>query len=140
MFNSKKIHDPISLFISTFNHGIKARKKYMFLPYNRLILKIIQILYEKGYIISYKVYSSMDTRRLLSHICIWFKRYQNKELTSTIKSYYKPSYKRHKTYQQLHNIKQKQRCELLLTTPSGFKWLNECLHLKIGGILLFEIT
>lgn len=134
-----RIHDPISLFISSINHGIKANKKYVFIPYDAIILELIKIVMKRGYITSYSIYKMINKNKHYTCIRVWLARYQNKYVASSIKTYYKPSQKLSKTHTQLRKIKHADNCEMLLSTSNGLRWLDECLRFKIGGILLFEV-
>jgi len=139
MLITKRVHDPISLFISNINYGIRANKKCVFVSYHATILNLTTILMRRGYISAHRIYKMVHADTSHTCICIWLTRYQNKNVMTLLKAFYKPSQRLSKTYMQLSKIKHKEKCEMLLSTSIGFRWLDECLHLKIGGVLLFEI-
>jgi len=138
---------PISIFISIFNQGLHSKKEFILLPYHSVINELVLIFYSKNYISSYK-YITIPTyknnkRVLLTYISVSYTWYQNQSPSiNLIKSYFLPSRKLYVTFRDLEQMKKKYKGRslmILVSTQNGLLWLDDCIKLKIGGFLIFEL-
>lgn len=148
MYKSHHLHtNPISVFISIFNQGLHSKKESILLPYHHIINDLVILFYSKQYISSYKyltipVYKN-GKRVLLTYISVSYVWYQNQSpYINLLKSYFLPSRKLYMNSDQLSNMKRKYQGRslmVLVSTPRGLLWLDDCVRFKVGGFLIFEI-
>jgi small subunit ribosomal protein S8 len=105
----------------------------MYYSKTKLIIDFLNILWNEGYILGYKVCNS-DSNLLK----IFFKYKNENSIINSLKLISKPSRPIFYSLSQLYNIDSKKNL-LILSTSKGLMTINECKQAQIGGKLLLLI-
>lgn len=119
-------------FLNNIRNSIFASNKKAQFFSNKLTLKLVEILYKKGYILSYK---QIKTNNFVK-IQIVFKDKNMKNLFSGLKICSSSSRKVFLSLNQISKIEAKNKL-FLFSTNKGILDCKDCKKNKIGGILLF---
>lgn len=118
--------------LALINKGIKENKKYINIPYSLLNLKIIKLLYEKGYLLNYRLF--------YNKIKIELNIYENNLIFLNIFFYKNLQMKKFVTYKQLKRLTFVKKKKLLLSTSKGILLNEIALKYRIGGCILIEFN
>ena len=109
-----------------------AKKESFTIPYNSLCIKLLNILYKEGLILSFNTYKEVNK----TFIKIIIRYHFNNSALKNIKFISKPSRLKYLKLQDLYKIKENKRI-LFLSTSIGFLTSLECKRNKVGGKILF---
>jgi small subunit ribosomal protein S8 len=110
-----------------------SRRNFLYYSKTKLLVNFLNILWNEGYILGYKV-SSMNSNLLK----IFFK-YKNENSSITLlKSISRPSRPMFYSLSQLYKLDTKKNL-MILSTSKGLMTINECKQAQIGGKLLLLI-
>jgi len=110
-----------------------SRRNFMYYPKTRLIVNFLNILWNEGYILGYKVCN------LNSNLLKIFFKYKNKNSTmNSLKLVSKPSRPVYYSLSQLYKLDSK-KIQIIVSTSKGLMTINECKQVQTGGKLLFII-
>ena len=119
--------------ISSLKNAQQSKKSYIYIKKNRLCLTVLNILWDEGFILGYKIMPNNFKKIKI------FLKYKNKDpVIKTLKILTKPSLK------IFFNIKELWKINLnkgifIISTSKGIKTIEKCLYHNIGGELLFYI-
>jgi ribosomal protein S8 len=118
----------ISFLINLKNNSL-SKNEFTSFKYSKDIHKITILLYEEGYIQSYKI---LNTNKIFIQLRYYF----NLPIINKFKVLSSPSYSNILTKKKLHSINTK-RHTLFISTNKGLMTLQQAKEFKIGGLLLF---
>lgn len=127
------IYDGISNLIANINHGYSKNKLYINVIPNKLVFKLLNVLYGIGYIRGFVL--QIETGR----IRVFLKYFNNKRVVNLIKRISTPGRKIYWSYSKLHYMCGKTRCSYILSTSRGLLTSSEAVSSGIGGEILFMI-
>lgn len=119
------------LFCTHFKNALLINKKYLMEKNTNFIRLILNILWDNGYILFYKIYQMK--------LKITFKYYKNKPIINFIKFYKKTTKRIYFSVKQLLKFKYNKNLDFLFSTSYGLKNLTNCKKFNIGGNLLLII-
>ena len=110
-----------------------SQKFCMCQPKTKLTLTFLNILWDEGFILGYKIISSNPNSLII------FLKYKNGDpVINSIKFIFKPSRHIHYSVSQLWKLDSKKSL-IILTTPKGLMTAQECKKTQTGGKPLFII-
>ena len=110
-----------------------SRRNFMYQQKTKLIIAFLDILWDEGFILGYKIYSAD------SNILKIFLKYKNgNPVINSVKPISKPSQQIYYSVSQLWKLDSKKNL-IILTTSKGLMTVNECKRAQIGGKALFII-
>lgn len=110
-----------------------SRRNFMYCSKTKLIVDFLNILWNEGYILGYKVCNSD------SNLLKIFLKYKNENSTiNSLKSISKPSRPIFYSLSQLYKLDSKKNL-IILSTSKGLMTIDECKQAQIGGKLLLLI-
>jgi len=118
----------IYLLIKLKNFSLQ-QKEFVYIPYNKQYLEILKILYQQGFIQSYKL--QKDSRLL-----IVLRYYYSKPIFKDLKLVSKPSNSHYLKLKDLYFLSNKKYIYFISTTKGLLTGL-ECKQYGLGGKLLF---
>ena len=110
-----------------------SQKNYMRQPKTKLTIAFLNILWDEGLILSYKI-DKLDS----SLLNIFLKYKDGYPVINSIKFVFKPSRSIYYSVSQLWNLDSKKSL-IILTTPKGLMTVQECKKTQTGGKPLFII-
>nr|YP_010208979.1 ribosomal protein S8 [Skeletonema tropicum]UBA16289.1 ribosomal protein S8 [Skeletonema tropicum] len=110
-----------------------SRRNFIFQPKTKLIIAFLNILWDEGFILGYKIYAS-DPNLLK----IFLKYKNGKPAMSSLKLISKPSHQIYYSAPQLWKLDTKKSL-IVLTTNKGLMTIHECKQTHTGGKPLFII-
>lgn len=116
------------LFCTHFKNALLINKKYLIENNTKFLQLILNILWNNGYILFYKIY--------YMKLKIIFKYYKNKPVINFIKFYKKTAKKIYFSVKQIFKFKANKNTDFIFFTCYGLKNLIECKKFNIGGNLL----
>lgn len=128
------MNNQIIKFLSLLKNSSLARKKFVTINYNNLIIKCTEALYKEGLILSYSVIREQDTNE--KKIQIKLRNVDDIVLTSKIKIVSKPTNIKYLQYHQLCRITLKEKTGFF-STNKGILTLDECKKNRLGGVFSF---
>lgn len=110
-----------------------SRRNFMYYSKTKLTVDFLNILWDEGYILGYKVCNSN------SNLLKIFLKYKNENsIINSIKSISKPSRPIFYSLFQLYKLDSKKNL-IILSTSKGLMTIDECKQAQIGGKLLLLI-
>jgi ribosomal protein S8 len=128
------MNNQIIKFLSLLKNSSLAKKKFVTVNYNNLIIKCIEALYKEGLILSYSVVKEKDNND--KKIQIKLRNVDDIILTSKIKIVSKPTNIKYLQYHQLCRITLKEKTGFF-STNKGILTLDECKKNRLGGVFSF---
>lgn len=119
---------------SNLNNGQVSRKKIIFQKRTETCSKILNILWNEGYIMGYKIYCD-DPKYFL----VFLKYIKNKPCVANIHSISKPSYRVYLSVKDIWKIKNDSGL-YIFSTNKGIMSLKNCKRLNSGGELLVYLN
>jgi len=114
-------------------NSLLSRRNYMYQPKTKLTNAFLNILWNEGFILGYKISNSNPNLFKI------FLKYKNKNpVINSIKFIFKPSRHIYYSVSQLWKLDSKKNL-IILTTPKGLMTVSECKKSQIGGKPLFLI-
>jgi small subunit ribosomal protein S8 len=110
-----------------------SRRNFMYCLKTKLIVDFLNILWNEGYILGYKV-CTFDS----SLLKIFFKYKNGNSTINSLKFISKPSRSIFYSFSQLYKLDSKKNL-VILSTSQGLMTVNECKQAQIGGKLLLLI-
>lgn len=110
-----------------------SRRNFFFHPKTNLTLAFLNILWDEGFILGYKIENSEP-----GLLKIFLKYKKGNPVINSIKFIFKPSRNIHYSASQLWKIDSKKNL-IILTTPRGLMTIHECKKTHTGGKPLFII-
>jgi len=110
-----------------------SQRNWMYQPKTNLIITFLNILWDEGFILGYKIDNSD-----LSLLKIFLKYKNGNPVITTIKSITKPSRHIYYSVSQLWKLESKKSL-IILTTAKGLMTAYECKKTQIGGKPIFMI-
>lgn len=110
-----------------------SRRNFMYYPKTKLVISLLNILWNEGYILGYKI-CSMDAGLLK----IFFKYKNENSPIISMKLISKPSRSMCYSLSQLYKIDSKKNL-IIFSTSKGLMTINDCKQAQIGGKLLLII-
>lgn len=110
-----------------------SQRNFIFQPKTKLIIAFLNILWDEGFILGYKIYDS-DPNLLK----IFLKYKNGKPAMSSLKLISKPSHQIYYSASQLWKLDTKKSL-IVLTTNKGLMTIHECKQTHTGGKPLFII-
>jgi small subunit ribosomal protein S8 len=108
------------------------KKEYLTVEYSEAIFEIIKLLYNEGYLQSYRLIE--NNLKLLIYVILRY--FFNKPIFKNLKLISTNSKKKYLNFSLLNKISSK-KFTIVVSTSNGILSLNECKKKKLGGILLF---
>ena len=108
-----------------------SRRNFIFQPKTKLITAFLNILWDEGFILGYKL-SNVDS----SLLKIFLKYKNGIPVINSIKFVFKPSRDIYYSVSQLWKLDSK-KSTVILTTSKGLMTIDECKKSQIGGKPLF---
>jgi len=105
-------------------NGQMARKKYILQKYKKICKNFLNILWDEGFILGYKIHDNM--------LKIFLKYTNTKPVISSIKLISKPGHKLYYRLNQLWKINDMNGL-IIVSTNKGLMSLKNCKKHKIGG-------
>ena len=115
-------------FLIQLKNTAAINKEFFFIPFNKMILQILECLYKEGFIQSFVVINN--------YIKIFLRYYFNKNVFKNLKLISIPSRLIFIQYNNLVKILNRYRF-ILISTSKGIKTFEECKRLHLGGKILF---
>lgn len=115
-------------FLIQLKNTAAINKEFFLIPFNKMILQILECLYKEGFIQSFVV--------LNNYIKIFLRYYFNKNVFKNLKLISIPSRLIFIQYNNLVKILNRYRF-ILISTSKGIKTFEECKRLHLGGKILF---
>ena len=110
-----------------------AGKEFSYVPYNKLCLKMLNLLYDEGLIQSFKVIDSLSDNPRIKIVL----RYNfGKSIVRNLSLISRPSDLRYLKLKDLYKVKEDKKI-VVLSTSRGFLTGLNCKRFKIGGKILF---
>ncbi len=128
------MNNQIIKFLSLLKNSSLAKKKFVTVNYNNLIIKCIEALYKEGLILSYFVQKEKNNNPV--KIQIKLRNVDDIVLTSKIKIVSKPTNIKYLQYHQLCRITLKEKTGFF-STNRGILTLDECKKNRLGGVFSF---
>jgi len=114
-------------------NGQISRRNFMHQPKTKLTIAFLNILWDEGFILGYKIANSD------SNLLKIFLKYKNgNPVINSIKFVFKPSRHIYYSTSQLWKLDSKKSLTIM-TTPKGLMTISECKKNQIGGKPLFMI-
>ena len=114
---------------ASIKNGQISKKSYVIHPYKKSCEGFLNVLWDEGFILGYKI---LDSDKNFSKLKIFLKYQNNSPVINSIAALSKPSLKIYYSVKQLWKI-DSSKSTIILSTSKGFKSLNECKKLNIGG-------
>ena len=115
-------------FLIQLKNTAAINKEFFLIPFNKMILQILECLYKEGFIQSFVVINN--------YIKIFLRYYFNKNVFKNLKLISIPSRLIFIQYNNLVKILNRYRF-ILISTSKGIKTFEECKRLHLGGKILF---
>jgi small subunit ribosomal protein S8 len=129
-------NNTINLIIKLKNASL-SRKEKILVNCNSLSESLIKILYEEGFLQSFKVVEAGENDLIKNKkILVVFRYFFNKPLLSSLRVLSKPSHVRYMKFSDISNISDK-KFVFFFSTNKGILTSVECKKRKVGGKLLF---
>jgi small subunit ribosomal protein S8 len=137
-----RLYNSISNLIACLNKAVKSKKRIVSIRLTKQNKQIISLLYNEGYISSYKYLLYINKNKMSILVRIVLRYYNNNPVLHNIKHISKPG---HKKFYNLNTIRRNYRfnnigCDYVYSTNRGILTGTECLNYGIGGIPLFIIN
>lgn len=126
------MNNKIVKFLSLIKNASLVKKNHVFVCYNDLILKCVEVLYKEGLILSYSILKEKSDLK----ISIKLRNVDDMVLTSHIKLVSKPTHIKYLPYHQICRIVLKEKTGFFFTNK-GILTLDECKKNKVGGVFSF---
>lgn len=128
----------LSNFISIIKNSLLNNRLHIVFPYNKLILDIIKLLYNQGYLVGYKI---TNTNKHTYISCI-LKKVEGNYCIHDIKQISKPSQRVYYNINRLSKVNtlSKGDTTYIISTPYGVLSDKLCLSKRISGEILFKIN
>jgi len=110
-----------------------SKRKFVFQPKTKLTIALLNILWNEGFILGYKV-SYLN----LEFLKVFLKYKENKPVINSIKLISKPGRRLYYKVSQLWKLDSKKKL-FILSTSKGLMTIHECKKTRIGGQPLFII-
>jgi len=110
-----------------------SKRKFVFQPKTKLTIALLNILWNEGFILGYKV-SHLN----LEFLKVFLKYKENKPVINSIKLISKPGRRLYYKVSQLWKLDSKKKL-FVLSTSKGLMTIHECKKTRIGGQPLFII-
>ena len=118
---------------NNFKNTQLSRRNFIYYSKTKLLINFLNILWNEGYILGYKV-SSINSNLLK----IFFKYKNENSSITALKSISKPSQPIYYSLPQLYKLDSKKNL-MILSTSKGLMTINECKQAQVGGKLLLLI-
>ena len=115
------------------NNSQISKRNFIFQPKTKLIVNFLNILWNEGFILGYKLYGVNSN--LLK---IFLKYKKNKPVINSIKLFYNSGFTNHYKLSQLWKLDSKQNL-IILNTSKGLMTVQECKKNQVGGQPLFIV-
>ena len=116
--------------LANLKNGQLSKKPYIFQKKNIICSKILNILWDDGYILGYKIYSNKPY-----FFIIFLKYYKNNPCITRIHGFSKPSRRFYMSVKEIWKIENEVGL-LILSTNKGVLPLKTCKRFNVGGELL----
>lgn len=127
------VYDAVSNLIANINHGYLKNKLSVHIVPNKLVFKLLNILYDIGYIRGFSF--NPDRKR----VCVFLKYFNNKKVLNFIKRVSTPGHKIYWSYLKLRYMSVKLHYTYVVSTSKGLLLSHEAISKKVGGEILFII-
>lgn len=121
----------LGLILSRLKYAYKSNRGYVNIPNSRYVLSVIDFLFNKGFI---KHYTLIPTGELI----VYLQYYEGRCLFNNFKIVSKPSKRVYMSYTAIRSNLLKRRL-VVVSTTRGLMTSLECVSLKLGGEILFEL-
>lgn len=119
--------------ISALRNGQLAKRHSIILTYQKTCEKILEVLWNEGFILGYKNYYHQKNKNFMEKVTKIFLKYRNgKPMIKVIKQITKPGQRIYYSIKQIWKINAKSSVTII-STNKGFKTVDECKKLKLGG-------
>ena len=115
------------------NNSQISKRNFIFQPKTKLIFNFLNILWNEGFILGYKLYGVNSN--LLK---IFLKYKKNKPVINSIKLFYNSGFTNHYKLSQLWKLDSKKNL-IILNTSKGLMTVQECKKNQVGGQPLFIV-
>jgi len=115
------------------NNSQISKRNFIFQPKTKLIVNFLNILWNEGFILGYKLYGVNSN--LLK---IFLKYKKNKPVINSIKLFYNSGFTNHYKLSQLWKLDSKKNL-IILNTSKGLMTVQECKKNQVGGQPLFIV-
>ena len=123
-------------FLIKLKNASQLKKEFIVVEYNVFHIKIIQKLYNEGFIQSFSIFDKQNPNSNSCFVLINLRVFLNKPILGTLNLLSTPSLKNILTVTELYRIKSL-KYTIFLTTSLGILTLNECKKKNLGGEALF---
>lgn len=121
--------------ITSIRNGQLARKVTVVCKYKTIFPKILDVIWDEGFICGYKIITENNEKKLRI-----FLKYQNgNPVITSINFISKPGHRIYYSSKQIWKIDSNKIC-IVFSTTKGIKSLIECKKLNIGGEAIFSIN
>ena len=115
------------------NNSQISKRNFIFQPKTKLIVNFLNILWNEGFILGYKLYGVNSN--LLK---IFLKYKKSKPVINSIKLFYNSGFTNHYKLSQLWKLDSKKNL-IILNTSKGLMTVQECKKNQVGGQPLFIV-
>ena len=121
----------------TLKNASASRKELVLVPFNRLSIEFLKILYKEGFIQSFYIQKSssflLDKNYQIKVVLRFF---YNKPIISNLKIISTPSFNKYLKFKDLCKLSDKKNV-LFFSTSKGLLTSFDCKKQRVGGTLLF---
>lgn len=126
----------VSLLITLKNASL-SNKGVLKIKTTKNCLPYIRVLYKKGYIQSFKTFSSLEEENHTLTLIVYFRYYFNNSLLENLKIISTPTKKKILSLKDISRLFET-KTTVFLSTTLGVQTLIDCKKYKKGGIALFK--
>ena len=129
--------DPIADYLTRLRNAISAGHRVVEIPSSRLKREITKVLFDKGYILSYK-FEDVDECRAIIKVALKYDLAQKTNAIKALKRVSRPGLRRYVGYRDLPRVLNGLGIAIL-STSKGVMTDKEARDLKVGGEVLCYI-
>lgn len=129
--------DPIADYLTRIRNAYSVNKRIVKIPFSKIKEKISYILYDQGYILSYKLETNQD-KHIFIKLALKYNRINNNSVIKSIQRISKPGLRSYCNYKNIPRVLNGLGIAII-STSQGIMTDKEARQKKIGGEILCYI-
>lgn len=126
--------DPIADYLTRIRNAYSVNKRIVQIPFSKIKEKISHILYDQGYILSYKIEKNQN-KHIFIKLALKYNRINNNSVIKSIKRISKPGLRSYCNYKNIPRVLNGLGIAII-STSQGIITDKEARQKKIGGEIL----